>query len=783
MSYWIIVVDDDTANLHMAGHILSRNNMRVTALKSGRALIDYTKEKGQPDLILLDINMPVMDGFETLKELRSLEASLGREETPVIFLTADDDSETETQGFEAGVSDYIKKPFNPEILLRRISNVITKQDRIKSLRTEAATDKLTGFLNKAGASSELGRLCRSSEGVLMMIDLDSFKLVNDLYGHEMGDKVLIDFAKIVSEAVPEGSTCGRIGGDEFVAFCPGVTEESTVAKLAELINVRMTEDAVKLMGEDMNIPLGASVGAVFVPEYGRDYDSLMKLADSALYHVKQNGKHGSSVYSPASQAADGSEINSVEADLITLSAVIGERNIPNSALWLDKEIFSGVYRYIMRYIVRNQRRACKVLFTLSGGDMSPEKFESLCAEFGEHIKNHLRKSDILMRNKYNQYFVLLADIHEAAVKIVIGNILRSWKEQTDGGLTVEYITEYVGGAENLGGQGKKLCAAVADGDPASLAAVSEIIRSGGYETEKFLSGEELVSFIRGRLPQLIIISSTLSDMKGSDALRRIKSMGGDAADTPVIFACDSDAEIPEVISIGASDVVSRPAGRDILLLRARSAVELVTLKRSMSIEVEMRIRESRDLFMSIVRSFADIIDSKDHPAAGHSRRVAEYSKEIARRAGMSEKQQNDIYVAALLHDVGKLDVPDQVLCKPGRLTEEEFELVKRHSARGAGALEDLPELAAGARWHHEFYGGGGYPDGLKGEEIPDGARIIAVADAYAAMTSRRVYRPSMPQDKVRAEIENGRGTQFDPVYADIMLAMIDADTDYRMREE
>jgi putative two-component system response regulator len=139
----------------------------------------------------------------------------------------------------------------------------------------------------------------------------------------------------------------------------------------------------------------------------------------------------------------------------------------------------------------------------------------------------------------------------------------------------------------------------------------------------------------------------------------------------------------------------------------------------------------------------------------------------------------------LLHDVGKIGVPDAVINKPGRLTEEEFAMIKTHPATGARILEkirEMPGLAVGARWHHERIDGRGYPDGLKGDEIPLEARIIAVADAYDAMTSNRSYRDVMPQEKVRGQIENGLGTQFDPAFGKVMLQMIDEDTQYRMRE-
>ena len=139
----------------------------------------------------------------------------------------------------------------------------------------------------------------------------------------------------------------------------------------------------------------------------------------------------------------------------------------------------------------------------------------------------------------------------------------------------------------------------------------------------------------------------------------------------------------------------------------------------------------------------------------------------------------------LLHAVGEIGVPDAIINKPGRLTDEEFAVIKTHPSTGArilAAIEEMPGLAVGAHWHHERYDGGGYPDGLAGEDIPEEARIIAVADAYDAMTSNRSYRDAMPQEKVREQVERGRGMQFDPHFADIMLAMIDDDSGYRMRE-
>ena len=169
MANWIIVVDDDVTNLKTAGHILSRNNMRVTALKSGQALLDYPIGNERPDMILLDIKMPDMDGFETLRLFRRREESNGADEIPVVFLTADEDAGSERLGFEAGVADYIRKPFDPDVLVRRINNIISSREKIVNLKAEASTDALTGFLNKSAAGTEFPRICADETGCLMMI--------------------------------------------------------------------------------------------------------------------------------------------------------------------------------------------------------------------------------------------------------------------------------------------------------------------------------------------------------------------------------------------------------------------------------------------------------------------------------------------------------------------------------------------------------------------------------------------------------------------------------------
>lgn len=214
--------------------------------------------------------------------------------------------------------------------------------------------------------------------------------------------------------------------------------------------------------------------------------------------------------------------------------------------------------------------------------------------------------------------------------------------------------------------------------------------------------------------------------------------------------------------------------------------ETVERAKNQDIEFHKKEREQEhDMFKQTAEALASAIDAKDPYTNGHSRRVAEYSLKIAKSVGKPEEECERVYFAALLHDVGKIGVPSSIINKKGRLSDEEFEQIKRHPVLGGQILSTIkqsPWLSIGARYHHERYGGKGYPEGLKGEEIPEIARIIAVADAYDAMTSNRSYRNAIPQHIVREELVKGSGTQFDPEFAKAMLHMIDIDTEYRMQE-
>ncbi len=331
---------------------------------------------------------------------------------------------------------------------------------------------------------------------------------------------------------------------------------------------------------------------------------------------------------------------------------------------------------------------------------------------------------------------------------------------------------------------------VVDDDAIILKNANTVLTKAGFKVTCLKSGRLLLDYVTKNRIDMLLLDIKMPDLDGFETmglLRRWENEN-DQREIPVIFFTANDDLASETngLSLGAMDFIRKPFVAEILTLRVRHLLDLIRLQKDLHAEVERKTKEVEGLSLHVVHTLADAIDAKDAYTKGHSGRVAEYSKEIAKRVGYSIERQEEIYMMGLLHDVGKIGVPDAVINKPGKLTDEEFAKIKTHPERGARILqniEEMPKLATGARWHHERFDGKGYPDGLSGEDIPEEARIIAVADAYDAMTSHRSYRDVIPQNVVRGELVKGSGTQFDPRFAKVMTEIIDEDVDYRLHED
>ena len=207
-----------------------------------------------------------------------------------------------------------------------------------------------------------------------------------------------------------------------------------------------------------------------------------------------------------------------------------------------------------------------------------------------------------------------------------------------------------------------------------------------------------------------------------------------------------------------------------------SFISMIIVKMNIKRYVEQQKRDKK-IIEQTMQTIVNFIEAKDPSTMGHSLRVAQYSKMIAEKLGFSEAECDQIYWIALMHDCGKIYIPDEILGKPGKLTDEEYETMKKHTVFGGEILRDfnaIDNIRTGAMFHHERYDGKGYPNGLAGEEIPVIARIICAADAFDAMNSRRCYRNNLSDDVIISELKNNRGTQFDPDITDCILSLIES---------
>ena len=481
------------------------------------------------------------------------------------------------------------------------------------------------------------------------------------------------------------------------------------------------------------------------------------------------------------------------SNLEEIASSLEECNDASNGMWMGREVFGNVYRHMLRYMERYHGIAFQVLFTV---EMPKDTSETMRAEimtqFRRQLQHTLRESDMMLESGENQVFLLLPEVHESDIAHVIFRVIDEWKRTEYGpitGIDSEVRRMDLDDGKSAAHNRKGVdWVVVVDDDVTNLKMAGTILSRQHMRVTALKSGRALLDYVRDNRPDLILLDVRMPEMDGFETLRRLKQETSSGQEIPVIFlTADENAESEmRGLELGAMDFIKKPFVPEVLTLRVRHIIELVRLQKNLADEVEIKTQENENLSLRIVQTLAEAIDAKDNYTNGHSGRVAKYTREIARRFGYSQKRQDEIYMMGLLHDVGKIGVPDAVINKPAKLTEEEYAQIKTHPVMGDRILKNIrerPKLAVGARWHHERYDGTGYPDGLSGDIIPEEARIIAVADAYDAMTSRRSYRGILPQDIVRNEIKNGKGKQFDPAFADIMLTMIEEDKDYILREK
>ena len=581
MANWIIVVDDDVSTLKLAGHFLSKAGFRVTALQSGRLALDYVKEHGVPDLFLLDINMPDLDGFHTLDLLKK-EMEPGKE-VPVAFLTAEERNDQEARGLESGAMDYIRKPFSPEVLVSRVKKILDVQSQMNKIVKTAETDPLTGCLNKAAAEATMTRLCLQETGFLCVLDLDGFKSVNDVFGHDVGDRILVMFAKIIANNLEYPSESGRIGGDEFVVFLRNQKRSEDLSRFSQKINEEYIAGAKLILGDRLNFSIGVSIGAVFVPTYGRDYSELFHLADQSLYIVKRNGKHGCRLYSTSEGQQNQ---NNKEMDLETITAILEERIEAPSAMWMGREVFGSIYKYMVRYINRYHNCAYRALLTVKAGpELDDARRAEIIVAFKSTIRNSLRNSDVMMECGEHQLFLLLPEVTEYNIEKVINRLMDKWNKSelaAEVTVTTEYAPVHPTTKSPDGKDGNELVVVV-DDNPASLKLAEHFLTEQDLDVVTLDSGEKLLELVKERTPNLILLDLIMPDMDGIETFRKLKrEMAGKVPPVIILTAVSRPEAESQCLRMGAVDFIQKPFSPEILVLRVQHVLELARLQKNLT---------------------------------------------------------------------------------------------------------------------------------------------------------------------------------------------------------
>ena len=305
---------------------------------------------------------------------------------------------------------------------------------------------------------------------------------------------------------------------------------------------------------------------------------------------------------------------------------------------------------------------------------------------------------------------------------------------------------------------------------------AEGVLIGSYRVSLFERGQEALEQMHLEPPDLVLLDINMPQMDGYTVFKRMRD-SSELKKIPVIFLTADTKQESEILGfeMGAMDYITKPFAPLIMQSRIARILELEDLRKHLEQLVEAKADEIQKIFIQSITTITYAVDAKDRYTKGHSVRVAQYCLAMAKKLAWSKQDCLNLYYTALMHDIGKIGIPDTILNKPVKLTDEEYRLIRNHTTMGANILRPItmvPQICDGAKYHHERYDGKGYPCGLKGDDIPYVARIIGIADAYDAITSNRIYEKAQVTDYAVNELKKGRGTQFDPYLADVFLEII-----------
>jgi diguanylate cyclase (GGDEF)-like protein/putative nucleotidyltransferase with HDIG domain len=647
------------------------------------------------------------------------------------------------------------------------------------LEHKSRTDSKTGLHGSEYLSRELrdalASAKRGGSGLsVVMLDLDRLRGINDRHGHLVGDKAIRAVAGVVSEtASAHQGIAARLRGDQLCLLLPGASLEPA-GEIAEQVRSQIDRIRLPLGGDREVLAVTASVGIASYPEHAATVEGLLSAADVAVYDAKLGGRNRTHTPLPPGlrealklEAAEDSPRNG--APTMTGMAAAGDGNpVEPPAPAPNHEPRSGVLPLVAGALCAGAA-VLAVLWPDPAISSQPWLFACLVASvvlldaFRMEVFERAKLSPAAVPAIALAYFFGPLGPLAAQGVIVAARLVRGVPAVTAG---------FEFGRLSLAGAG---AAAVfgAFPDPSSgvLLGVAALAGAAYYVVNALLLG--LVTALADRRRPLAAWREEPPWMGARYVALGLVAGGLLVAEQSVGLYALAGLGLP-LLTLWIAERHYRH--------RSREAVTELRLSNDELEEVNARLLQMLDdnrqllgrmqrTYLSTITSLARVVEA-DHPYSGHTERVVDLSILLARELGIDESQLPAIKVGAIIHDIGRVGTPDQILSKPGALTAEEIREIRKHPETASYIVAEL-ELPAVvkqmARSHHERYDGQGYPDGLVGEEIPLAARILSVADALDAMTSDRPYREALPLDVACAEIRENSGTQFCPAVVGALM--------------
>ena len=845
----VLAVDDDPDFLWMLKQLLTTTDYALITAQSGSEAVELFK-KENPTIVITDMVMPEIDGPALCRLIR--ESGAGRQVYILVTSVLSDSTEI-LKAFDSGADDFLPKTLNRTDLLARLHagrrTLKLEEDLAKErlgihkanaelillnrrLQEAACTDELTGLPNRREAMRSLDEMwATSARHVLplscVMIDIDHFKSFNDQYGHDVGDVVLRSIAKALQKHTRLGESVYRLGGEEFLMLCPGSTAQET-SQCAERIRGAIESHRVQHAGHELIATV--SMGVAEKDRYTQTLDELIKIADAAMYTAKRSGRNRVCVAGvPGSEPSIQSSpktvtprsandkigtILVVDDDPIShlfyrrllekegyevheandgLQAINKCREIKPNVVVMDVEMPSMDGLACTRLLKHDPKTQSIPIIMVSAHSEDKDIEAGLEAEADEYIVKPIKHREFVLRIRS------MERLHQNKSDLILSNTVRG--EQARALEILLELSRTLTYATNLDEAFDRIITATAD-----LTGCQRISIMLPSEDRRFLfvakccgMDNNLTKWVRvpvgqATAGQVFLTQQPVVINTAQEAMQQKLQY-----DTPFFVSTPLISKVLKTGShvIGVLNVTERYDGRPFKPIDLEY-IDLVCNIAATAIN-DIESRKSRDTaYNSIVVALASLAEYRDDDTGKHLDRVTAYALLLAkelRSKSFYGKQIDDEFLfnlarAVPLHDIGKVAIPDKILLKPGKLTDEEMAIMKTHVNIGSQTLDSVIQQTPNVRFllmareiilgHHEWYDGSGYPEKSAGEQIPLAARITALADVYDALTTSRPYKDAFSHEKAAAIIRSETGSHFAP---DIVEAFIKLEKKFQVLAE